>query len=435
MDRKKIAFYIQTHKPIGGSQVLFLNLATYISKNFKEFQCYYINYRNKIIEDIYGDSDIIFKDAADNDYNELEDAVFFAPFNYVFYLINKIKKLKRAKMCLYFYHPEIMDWLNMQIIERKVKFETLMRTVSLHNGYCFMDSSNFFAIERLYKFNFDHVYVPVTVSDNLDSALPICEISKDRLRIGWLGRLDRDKIYSVKNILDNLQAMDFDIPIDFYIIGDGNAKNLIQYNTYTPQIRFIFTSYLYGEERNCFIRENIDIMIAMGISAIDASMLGVPTVLPLVSPVSFNDNKFLYIYDTKDYSLGWNVNDLKKAGCKYKTLEHIINEIYCDSNKKSIVGKRCKDYVITNFSVAKGTEKLLAAVSRSTLTVPKILKNSLVRKQLCRYKLYNIVRRRNTFESFHEFCARLKRINMEATLTGKVKRLKKEIAKTLKRTI
>ena len=83
---------------------------------------------------------------------------------------------------------------------------------------------------------------------------------KDRIRIGWLGRLDYDKIYSVLNLADNLIALEQPKPIDLYVIGDGNAKSLIKLSKYCPQIRFIFTSYMYGEERDAFLRKNIDIV-------------------------------------------------------------------------------------------------------------------------------------------------------------------------------
>lgn len=432
MDKKKIAFFIQTHKPIGGSQVLFLNLATYISKNYKEYQCYYINYKNKTVEEIYGGADIIFYDINECDYKELEDAIFFAPFNYVFYLLSKIRKLKKARVCLYFYHPEIMDWLSMQILERKVNFEGLMKAISKNNGYCFMDSSNYFSIERLYDYKFEKKYVPVTLSDNLDSYKKISGCSDDCLRIGWLGRLDRDKIYSVKNIIDNLSEVNCNKNIDFYIIGDGNSKSLIQYASYSPKIRFIFASYLYGEERNDFIRKNIDLMVAMGISAIDAAVLGVPTVLPIVSPVKFNDNKFIYLYNTEEYSLGWNINDLKKSNCKYTTIEKILEDIY-EKDGKETIGQKCRQFALEEFSLKNGTDMFIKVIEESTLTVSQCMRVRLIRRQLLRQNLYRFLRGRKDFESFHEFNARVKRINLENKIINKIKRIKKELNKTMKK--
>ncbi|MGN0768032.1 MAG: hypothetical protein ACI4M8_01625 [Christensenellales bacterium] len=428
MAKQKIVFFIQTHKPIGGSQVLFLNLASFISQNYEQYECFYINYKNKEVENIYGNSNMVFCDV-NTDYTRFEDAIFFTPINYIFYLVDKIKELKKARICVYFYHPQIFDWINMQIMEAKVDFDPLLKLLSEHHACSFMDSSNYIAANRLSKVNFEPIYVPVTLSDNLSANVQPEPKSETAIRIGWLGRLDRDKIFSVLNVADNLLDLTQDKPIEFHIIGDGNSKNLIKFSEYTPKIKFIFTSYLYGEERNTYIRENIDIMVAMGISAIDSAVLRIPTVIPVVSPVRFNDDKYTYVHDVKGFSLGWDLKDFKQSGCKAIGLEQVVDDVY-KYGRKECIGKEDRDFVTKEFAIAKGAEMFIEAIGKTTLTVEDCLKCSIVNKQMRRRAIYQLIRKRSDYESFHEFCARVKRINLEKNLYEKIKRIWRELNKT-----
>ena len=113
---RKIVFFVQTRKAIGGSQIQFLDFAAYITKHFG-YETYYINHPHPLVEEQYKDSGIIFLDVDNCDYSQFEDAVFFTPINYLFYLLVKIEKLRNAKIYLYIYHPEVLTWLLVQFYD------------------------------------------------------------------------------------------------------------------------------------------------------------------------------------------------------------------------------------------------------------------------------------------------------------------------------
>lgn len=427
--KQKIVFFLQTKKPIGGSQVLFLDLASYISNNFSDkYDVYYINCSNPIVNELYGSSNINFCDI-NCDYSQFENAVFFTPFNYVFYIMSHLRQIKSAKICFYFYHPQIFDWLGMQILSAKPNFEPFLQLLQRTHGCCFMDSSNLISANRLCETKFEPDYVPVTLHSTNGVFKKCSATCKDRIRIGWLGRLDYDKIYSVLNLADNLIALEQPKPIDLYVIGDGNAKSLIKLSKYCPQIRFIFTSYMYGEERDAFLRKNIDIVVAMGISAIDVALQGIPTLVPLVSGTQFRDDKFYYLFDTTGFSLGWNPHDAESIGCKATNFEKVIKDIYEDG-KKQAYGDVCREFAVKEFSLARGVALFLSAIEKTTLTVEDCMKCGMISRNINGFRLYCAIRHRHNYEDFHEFSARIKRINKTRGITKKLKRIKAELKRT-----
>lgn len=413
---KKIVFFLQTMKPIGGSQILFLDLAAYISQHYSDYETYYINYRHPIVEEMYKDFGIHFLDVEECDYSQFEDATFFIAVNYVLYLSAKIKDLKNAKICTYFYHPHVYDWLKNQMLFCDQKKQDILKLLAKTDSYCFMDDSNYLPVCKLCSYTFNKYYLPVTLHNH-----DICKlhdfdfVKKNTMSFGWLGRLDRDKVYSIVNFADNLMDVVTDKKIEFHILGDGNSRSFIKIAKYSPKIKFIFTSYMYGEERDNYIREHIDIMMAMGISAIDSAVMGVPTVVPIVSPTPFKDDKFVYIYDVVGYSLGWDAKDLKELGCSYHRLNEIIDDIYEKGLKKEI-GEKCSTFVEDTFSLKNGAEMLLENVERTKLTSEALSKSRTVKNTLKRYGFYRKIRKNRDFPMYHLFIARLNRIQNQKGL-------------------
>lgn len=432
---KKLVFFIETRKPIGGSQIQFLNFAAYISEHYN-YQTYYINYPNPIVEEKYANTGIIFLDIQSCDYSILEDAVFFTPINYLFYLLTRIQSFKKTKIFLYFYHPNVFEWLNAQIYIKHRQSESLLQLLADTHSYCFMDSSNYLSMHRKTNIALKPIYLPVTLHNTYNTPLKakntlIGEAERE-INIGWLGRLDNDKIYSVINTADNLLKLNHKIKmINFHLIGDGNAKEKISIKEYSPNIRFIFTSYLYNEERDKYITENIDIMVAMGISAIETAMLYIPTVIPIVSPKRFWTNSFVYIQDILGYSLGWNIQEIDELGKNEHTLQEIIDDIYKKGNKLKL-GKLAHDFCCNEFSLKNASENLINMVEESILDVEKCLNSKQIIRQLQDYSYYKALRPNRNYSDFHEFIARINRLHAKSFFE-KINYIFKELKKRVKR--
>ncbi len=431
--KKKIVFFVQTKKPIGGSQILFLDMAAYVAEHY-DCETYYINYRHPIVEERYMDSKIKFLDVDECDYSQLEDAIFFTPINYIFYLLAKISKYPKTKICTYFYHPHVFSWLQNQLFNRKKPMKDLLDVLVATNSCCFMDKSNYVAAQKLKKgISFKEQYFPVSLHDETFSVPTFSNelIKPGEINIGWLGRLDRDKIYSIINMADNLLANNFEQHIRIHLLGDGNSRNLIRLNKYAPNISFVFTSYMYGEERDKYMLEHVDLVMAMGISAIDAAILGIPTVVPIVSPSPFRDDKFVYVHDVLGYSLGWDRENIKDTCREYYDIESVINDIYVN-NKKGELGKIGYEFCIENFSLDNAAKLILESIDSTELTVAKCKRCGTIKTFMSQYNLYKAIRPNRDFLFFHEFTARYNGINRYKGLK-KLSFIKQEIKKTFKK--
>mgnify|MGYP000933840253 CR=1 FL=1 len=408
---KKVVFFIQSPKPYGGAHTLYLDLAAYIADNFEEYQTYYINYYYPEVERDYINSKLKICNVQTVDYNRFEDATFFVSLNYLGYLLAKIKHLKNAKICVYFFHPDIFTWYSDQFFKLGKKPIDILSVIAKNDAYAFMDKSNYLSIARKISEPLEKTYVPVTMRYFEQPKLQAKRkrVKKDEINIGWLGRLDMDKVYTITNLADNLLALDSSSVINFHIVGDGTAKKAINIQKYSPQIRFIFTSYLYGEERDLYIRENFDIGVAMGVSALDIARVGVPTVIPIVSPKRFRNDDFVYLFDTDGYSLGWSAEDKSDIDSKFYCLEEIIDDIYTNGLKTQI-GSKCKKFAENEFSVKNGALNLLNAIERTNLTVEECLRCPSLAKQMKRFRFYAKARRTNDFGRYHQFVMSLNRL-------------------------
>jgi hypothetical protein len=231
------------------------------------------------------------------------------------------------------------------------------------------------------------------------------------------------------NVADNLMD-DPDVEhVDFHIIGDGNAKRRINIRDYSPKIRFYFTSYMYGEERDRYIQENVDIMVAMGISAIDTAMLGVPTVIPIVSPKPFWTDSFVYVQDLNKYSLGWNIEDNANMGCVTHTLHEVISDIY--AGKKQQMGDEGREFCGKTFSLASASTELIRLLENTELTVEKCLKSKPVVQEMKTFDGYRKLRPGRDFPAFHEFVARANQASQKSFLE-KIKMLLSLVIRKIK---
>ncbi|MBQ4313550.1 MAG: hypothetical protein IJC18_04995, partial [Clostridia bacterium] len=404
----KIVFFSAIKVPYGGGRSLFLDYGAYLADHYG-YDTYYVTYQCGVMEESYNNSSLHLSDLDATDYSKFAGAVFFTAVNHLFFLLEKIKDVPDAKICLYFGHPQIFNWFSAQLHYTQATEENKSKILGLFwekNAACFQDASNLLAANRLSEYKFEPSYVPTVLHEQLSMA-PIEESTEKKFRLLWMGRLDSDKVYSITNCLDNIMESNLDMEIDFHIIGDGNSRSRINISKYAPKVRFIFTSYLYGEERDEYIRKNADLVMSMGICAQDCAMLGVPTIVPIVSPTEFIANKYVYIFDVPDYSLGWNLEDLEELGCETHTIKEVIDAVYHNPERSRELARKGEEFCRRTFSLERGGELLMHALSKTTLTVKDCMKCAPIKRQMKQYELFGKVIKTGGFDRYLAFMGRL----------------------------
>ncbi|MBR3178465.1 MAG: GNAT family N-acetyltransferase [Clostridia bacterium] len=399
----KVVLYSAIKVPFGGGRTLLLDLADYLSKEMG-YETYYIVPTTGEIEQAYLRTacerlHVLTED--ETDFTAFEGAVFFTATNHLSHLLTKINMLKSARILLYFGHPDILAWYKNQFPVFKLDVRSFLEMVWKTNSATFQDQSNLLVINKQSARPFLPDYVP-TITHAPDIDLSTIQRGKKPgvIRMLWMGRLDYDKIWSLINCLDHILSADIEEKVEFHIIGDGNARDEIIDSKYAPKIQLIFTSSLYGKVRDRYIMENADLVMSMGISAMDCALFGIPAVIPIVSEEPFDDDRYVYIQDVPNYSLGWTRSEIDELGCATHSIEEVIKMVCRDEETAYRIGMEGKMACERMFNAENAGKLLLHALSNTKLTPQKCLEFSSIKKQMLLYNMYSKLRHKRSFTSF-----------------------------------
>lgn len=397
---KKLVFYHGTNHDsiVAGGQLFMLGLSSQLAKSAPNYEVYYIGRHDQKVKEAHYDTGLNLIDIETCNFAQFDGADFFVPFNYIAMFLEDVSMITAGRILTYCWHPNQTTWFVDQFYDpaqaKKDVFKLLKDTTSV----CFMDFSCFLSTNTDTQYKFDKTIVPIFSSSSNQSYYNVgvspkktnCETK--RVNIGWMSRLDGDKMPSLVNLIDNLYDIDdlTDTEIWLHVIGDGDRRRDFSLHEYSSRIRFVFTSYLFGDERNNYIKENIDVMVVMGMSALDVAELSVPTVVPICESHNFKDNKFVYLFDTKNFSLGWTIRELGFLWFRQFTIGSIIQHIYIEG-KKQEYGERCANFVRDNFSAEKSAECFWDALQNTTLTIDDCRKNK------------SLIAQSNAFRSYKRF--------------------------------
>lgn len=377
----KIVFFYKNNQKISGALQQFFYLADTIA-NSTDHTVYYVNYYNETMEKYLRDSKVIFRDVETLDQNEFRGAYFITSLNYCFFLAEMMEDLADSKILLYDWHPYASNYLVGQLQNQTSEWNSIFRFFAEKKAVACMDLVTKFRLERHTETEFQNNVIPVAIVPK-DEIYEISDVSIDRIRVGYLGRLDSDKIFSVINIADNLLKLSLDKPIDFHIIGDGNRRNLISLDRYAGKIRFIFTSYLVGEDMYHYVAENVDVLITMGMAALNGAEIGVPTLLVPLTNHHFYSDKYVFLYDALDYFLGGIPEEVERGAKVVYTLREALSMALED---KELYGRKCQQYMEKNHSLSFAAKRTIHYLQNSEMTMNDFLKQPIIAEQFSAFR-------------------------------------------------
>ncbi len=352
-------FYFPS-KMVGGLEFLFIRLAAFLSNNIG-LEVYYCDYYDGFARSQLSNTNVKFIDPLEpNSVVDLDKPINMIASITMAYEIPELKN-PQSKLILWCTHPRGLEWLSARSGAIGNELNSFLAKLSSSNSVCFMDWSSWYATNDAVPVKFKEIYVPVFANEKNYGTLQNIHVINDEINIGWLGRLDCDKIYSLLNLLDNIYNFQTPKKKNVHIIGEGNSKHLIEVEKYSDQLNLIFTSTILNERLYEYLLKNIDILFAMGISALEAASLRIPSVLVFISNERIDSSDFLWLFDSQNYALGYYKEQKEKANIKTTPFSNIINEIY-GNNKKEELGLKCYDYFILNHNVEMTVGRLLLFV-------------------------------------------------------------------------
>lgn len=186
-------------------------------------------------------------------------------------------------------------------------------------------------------------YLPVPASD-YKGPLKIYNPTKDVIDACWLGRISYEKTPILIHILEKCSqyALQHNKRIHFHVLGFGEYAGKID-NLHIENEFFTktaVTSIRFNEIDN-YLLSNVDIMFAMGTSALESAKLGIPTVLvdytSTCKPIN-GDYIFNYIDKRVGYDLAHCISD---------------NDLEADNNSLNIIFEQ----LLNNYNIVAANSR------------------------------------------------------------------------------
>lgn len=393
MTHTNIAFFYPAEN-IGGAQILFSRIAEYLSVH--NFDITVFDFGNSFISEYLDQNNIrythtVIKKGGAVKTEVSENYTFIVTPSYLFLLDQYFSFHHSTKFLFWELHPNniiehtLFSYFYkrlypsalskpMKIIEsnRISKLRNLLEIAHAKDGFYFMCFRNYITNSDFFKLNIQPNYLPVPQHIEQAKVKRTLNITHS-LNIGWLSRLDSDKI----NIL-NLLIKDLDkysknnnmSNITLHIIGTGNSSHKIRK---TKNITLVLTGKLSGDDLTDYLYNNIDLAFSMGISALEFGSRTIPTLLvpspTLYSFYKYLPKKYLWLHDVKGFDVA-----TEKF---HKEVVLDLNDIFSDIEALglSYLGKLSYNYVSKNHSIDSVGSNVIKRLSDSDFVYHDIIES------------------------------------------------------------
>ncbi|MBR6721937.1 glycosyltransferase [bacterium] len=331
---KNIIFFLPS-KILGGYETCFFRWAKFLSEKLCQ-NVYFIDYKDGICTNELAKSKVkLIKYKDGKILNLPAHSVTILPITWAYQF--KLSFLKNTKFLFWVAHPKALTWLACRS-KKSIKFlEKFIKNADKYKAIKCMDLSCKNSIRNV---DLSERYLPVFVpSTNLKASRNL--INGQEINIGWLGRLDKDKINSLLNILENYNNYETSKKKIIHIIGSGTEENLVKPEHY-ENIEIKLLGRVMNKELDNYMINNVDILFGMGASLLEAAKLNIPATLVKISDIQFDDNKYILLSNLNSYILGY-IQDDDVATCKKNTIDEILDDIYINCKKEEL-GDFCYKY-------------------------------------------------------------------------------------------
>ncbi len=353
-------------KNIGGAQLLFSRLANELSENEK-FRVVVVDFIDGFLRSNVNSNVLCIEKNELINLSKNNNKFVICPLSMILSIHKEMKDVSVYRYIYWCIHPEntidilrggykyknnelLIKFFNFMKI-RKIK-KLLLDGVKKNNIF-FMDETNIKRTSTFYGVTINNPkYLPIPV---LPCNTMNC-INKNKNNIVWIGRLSKDKIFSLLYALEKMNKIRSKENIKIHIIGDGECIDLIDCSNYV-NLDIVQHGFVNNDKiENFLIFNHIGLAIGMGTSILETSLYGIPSLLidPSYDYISENYSP-KWVYEIKNYTLGSFEHQFKE-----KSFDEYFDEYKNDFD--NIIGHKCKLYVEENhlmdFVVEKITNEL-----------------------------------------------------------------------------
>lgn len=233
----------------------------------------------------------------------------------------------------------------------------------------FMDKSNYDYTNKYLFINLKKVdYIPVPVAFEKKDLTNVSQTLGSTINIGWIGRLCDFKSYILVYAINKLSeiAPKFEgYNFVFHVVGDGPFLAYIKNNVVANnQVSVIYHGGIPHQELDRFIATNLDIVTAMGTSALEGAKLRKPTIL-LDATFKKVDKDYVFrlLHETKEYDLAHFITEADYL-MGNDSLFEIINKIISNYD---VYAKKAEDYFSDHHDLINVKDLFLQKVNETKL--------------------------------------------------------------------
>lgn len=323
---KNLCFYFPS-RSLGGVQILF----NYLSERLSEDNnVYIIDYVDGYLASNKSDRVNLLPITNDIKQNIPENSILIMQADNAFNIDVELNILSDTNLVLWYLHPynllailpvfvkwQLSNWWFIKFMGKTIfrydekKIKKIITYSHAKNSLFFMDGATYDVCENLLDIELiDPLFVPVITKDYILNEYQTYHIENNTLNLCYLGRVDNSfKLEMLKKVIkDSVSYSKVSGAIlTFTIIGDGPGINKIkEISEEIDSISFKFISRLERIDLVDYLRKNVNILFAMGMSALEGAKLKIPTVCIDAAYIPVGDDyKYRWLYESQNYSLGY----------------------------------------------------------------------------------------------------------------------------------
>lgn len=379
---RSIIFYFP-YKGVGGVSVLFLRLGKLLANHRN---VYYVDFADGYMAKRLPLNSKLIPFGSDTPYPENSIFVFqtVGPWN----LIDSARFPADSKVIFWNLFPYNLNpnlflgisgsWIkkcgarfaNVFSLPRRWKLSALLALLVKRKSIMFMDGENLSTVERLFGTRLlNPIFLPVITDVPANKFWSFRGAERERLRVAWVGRVEDFKVPILRHLIMRLEIASGEIPITLMVVGSGAALNEIKDISNTcSNLLFDFRGEVSPESLSNVLTEEVDILFAMGTSALEGAKYGVPTVLLDYSYKEISGlYRFRYIYTAREFTLG------EEIGARHLeprcTLTEIINVF---NHRPNLVSEMSFNHWDLFHNPDRGCAQFLSAIEQAEATVGEL---------------------------------------------------------------
>lgn len=248
---------------------------------------------------------------------------------------------------------------------RRRKLAKIVKYLSARNALVFMDGENY---ERTSAFFPGSIIQKRLLPILSPAGKPSCKELERELQCCWIGRIVDFKVHILLHLLGRLdEATSIAGPIHMTVVGDGESlEHLMAEAAAYKNIKLTFVANVPPDQLDDFIGNRVDVLFAMGTSALEGASRSVPTILLDYSYYPIKGlYRFKYIFEAADYSLAELIQEERHME-PVSTIGDILLEIRANNGA---IRQSCYNYWQKHYSPEAVTHLFLGYADDTTATI------------------------------------------------------------------